>query len=422
MVTTATSSSSATPQPSAALASLPAPSAAVRSLLHERWQDFDEEWPRFDTWFHDNRAVCEFGHARATFREHLRGTFGLCAAWGLSQAVCRAGMLHTTYSGDVFYFALARSENAADRAAVRNLVGEEAERLVHLFGAVHRGTIIDVILSTGEIPAEGVDVRWNRAADAAVAGAEVERVSARDCASLMLLTVADYLEQAVASNAWKDIYQVDSPHTLWPGSGKPATCLHWLSKLARAARPHLPEHSPVPPIFDGCSATLSEAAETKARNLYWQVVRAEDADDHDVYVDEHDIDADPDVTSVGSTTVQALPQAMSDNERVQRLRAAVRLNPFVGEPHVLLAQVAFRRGHYKRCVDECAEALRKLYALGTAWDKRIGFPGWCAFTRLIALRASRRAQGHAPPHDFPRMPNGLSHIDAMLDEIEALER
>ena len=421
MVTTVKSATANTPQLDAFVAPLPAPSAPVRSLLYERWQDFDEDWPRFDDWLHSNRAVCEFGHARATFREHLRGTFALCAAWGLSQAESRAGMLHTTYSGDVFYFALALSESAADRAAVRELVGEEAERLVHLFGSVHRGTIIDVILSTGEIPADGIEVRWNRAADAAIAGAEVERVSARDCASLMFLTVADYLEQAVASNAWKDIHQVDTPATLWPGSGKPATCLHWLSKLAQASRPHLPEGSPVPPVFHGCTATLTEAAETKARNLYWQVVRAEDADDDDVYIDEHDIDADPDTSSDPTRAAPAATNEMSDDERVRRLRAAVRLNPFVGEPHVLLAQIAFRQGQNERCVAECAEALRKLYALGTAWDKRTSFPGWCTFTRLLALRASRRSQGHAPANDFPRMPNGLAHIDAMLDEIEALE-
>lgn len=397
--------------------SLPTPSPALQSLIYERWQDFDAEWPRFDAWLHSNRAVCEFGHARATFREHLRGTYALCATWGLPRAVWRAGMLHTTYSGDLFYFALARSERGEDRAEIRQLIGEEAERLVHMFGSLHRGTIMDVILRTGEIPAEGIDVRWNRAADADVAGAEEVRVSARDCALLMFITIADYLEQAVASNAWKDIYQVDSPASLWPGSGKPATCFHWLSKLACASRVYLPDGSAVPPIFDGCTATLTEGAELKARNLYWQVVRAEDFDDHDAYVDEQDIEGDAD----DDPSILARPMAMSDDERERRLRAAIRLNPFVGEPHVLLAQVAFRRERYDDCVAECSEALRKLYALGTPWDKRIGFPGWCTFTRLVALRASRRARGETPPNDFPRMPNGLTHIDAMLDEVEKLQ-
>ena len=399
---------------------LPKPTPGVRSLIYERWQDFDADWPRFQTWLQESQAVCEFGHARATFREHLQGTFALCAAWGLPQAACRAGLLHTAYSGDVFYFALARSEHAGDRAGLSALIGPDAERLVHQFGALHRGTIVSAILETGEIPVQGIDVRWNRPADAAVAGADSVRVSAQDCAFLMFITVADYLEQAVASNAWKDIYQVETPGTLWPGSGKPATCLHWLSKLARAARPHLPSGAQAPQIFAGCTATLSEAAETKARNLYWEVVRAEDCDDHDVYIDEQDVDADPDL---GALQEQATVQVagMSDSQRVRRLRAAVRLTPFVGEPHVLLAQLAFRDERYEACVTECGQALRKLYTLGTAWDKRVSFPGWCAFTRLVALRASRRARGESPANDFPRMPNGLAHIDAMLAEVRALE-
>lgn len=389
MTATVPTSSDTTPHPTAG--GLPTPSPAVQSLMDERWHDFDPDWPRFDGWLHDNRAVCGFGHARATFREHLRGTFALCAAWGLPRAASRAGLLHTAYSGDLFFFALARSESSQDRAALQQLIGTDAERLVHQFGALHRGTIMDVIFDTGEIPADGIDVRWNRAADAAIAGSETTRVPALDCALLMLVTVADYLEQAVASNAWKDIYQVDAPSSLWPGSGKPATCMHWVSKLACAARPHLPQGSPVPPIFDGCTTTLSEATETHARDLYWQVVRDEDTDD------------------------------LSDPERAQRLTAAVRLNPWVGEPHALLAQIAFRAGEYDTSVAECGHALRKLYALGTAWDKRVGFPGWCAFIRGIALRASRRAAGASPANDFPRMPNGLAHIDDMVDEIEALQ-
>jgi len=371
---------------------LPKPSPMTQALIYERWGHFDPDWPRFDAWLHQTQAVAEFGHARATFREHLRGTLALCAAWGLPQAACRAGLLHTAYSGDLFYFALARSEVAEDRAALRALVGPEAERLVHLFGAVHRGSIMDCILRTGALPAQGLEVRWNRATDAAIAGSPTVQVTAQDCALLMFITVADYLEQAVASNAWKDIYQEQTPASLWPGSGKPATCFHWLSKLCAASRPYLPQDSQIPPIFARCTQVLSEETETQARDLYWSVVQAEDA-----------------------------PDRMDDGERLERLQAAARLNPFVGEPHVLMAQIAFRQGDYQAAVTHCGQALDKLYTLGTAWDKRIGFPGWCTFTRLVALRASRRAGGAQPSNDFPRMPNGLAHIDEMLAEIQALE-
>ena len=80
---------------------------------------------------------------------------------------------------------------------------------------------MDCILRTGALPAQGLEVRWNRATDAAIAGSPTVQVTAQDCALLMFITVADYLEQAVASNAWKDIYQNKRPPASGPAAASP---------------------------------------------------------------------------------------------------------------------------------------------------------------------------------------------------------
>lgn len=83
--------------------------------------------------------------------------------------------------------------------------------------------------------------------------------------------------------------------------------------------------------------------------------------------------------------------ASGDEERI--LRSASALNPWVAEPHVMLAQLLFRDGRYEEAAHEAAEALDLFYTLASCWDKRIPFRQWVGFTRLLLLRSSRKAAG-----------------------------
>uniref|UniRef100_A0A0G4FJA2 DUF6817 domain-containing protein n=1 Tax=Chromera velia CCMP2878 TaxID=1169474 RepID=A0A0G4FJA2_9ALVE len=365
-------------------------SEPLKHLVHEHLWEFDSDFKKMEAYMFNSRGMTEFGHARQTFKNHLCGTFALCAAWGLPRAVNRCGLFHTTYSGDLFRFCVLRSESSEDRATLRGVIGEDAERLVHLFGSVRRQKVMDHIFENGSLP-DSMQVPLNRETDKKALESETVSVSSLNAAAIMMVTVADYLDQLTGCNAWKDIYQVEGEDQvmLWPGSGKPGVAHHWLTKLAKASAPLLPCSVP-PAVFENCTGTITEEDETTARDLYWDVVR----DDDD--------------------------KKMSEEQKEEALRKCIQLNRFVGEPHTLLAQILFRKGLHAEASAECQQALRKMYAMCTAWDKRMPWNEWVCFTRITWLRSARLSRGL--PEDFPRRENGLCVLEEMVEEIEKLEK
>tara|TARA_B100000795_G_C22651818_1_gene380585 strand:+ start:246 stop:815 length:570 start_codon:yes stop_codon:yes gene_type:complete len=156
----------------------------------------------------------------------------------------------------------------------------------------------------------------------------------------------------------RDHHQVDQATELYPGDGKPAIAMHWMSSMCHAIRPHL---EVTPPVFHGCSTVLSRADETAARDAYWRAVLNE--------------------ASLEPTEMEAL------------LTFAAKTNPFIAEPLALLAQLAFRRGEHAAAAAHAAAALERFYPLASAWDKRRSFAHWVGFARMLHLRASRLLQG-----------------------------
>ena len=139
---------------------------------------------------------------------------------------------------------------------------------------------------------------------------------------------------------------------------KPAVCYYWLSKMCAAVRATL---DVVPPVFDNCQALISREDETTARDAYWDVVMHE--------------------------------KTMTIAQQEERLATVIRLNPFIAEPHLLRAQLAFRAGDYRRSQIEARASTEKFFVMGTAWDKRIRFQTWVAQARMLLLRSNRKAAG-----------------------------
>jgi hypothetical protein len=126
---------------------------------------------------------------------------------------------------------------------------------------------------------------------------------------------------------------------------------------------------PLPPIFDGCSRVLGAAEELRARESYWRAV-----------------------TELRGPGAQA--EAMGD------LASAVADNPFVAEPHALLAQLHLQAGDAAAAEAAALEALRLLCDWGTCWDKRMPWGAWVAWVRALLHRA-RSGEG------WPTRPFGV---------------
>jgi aspartate beta-hydroxylase len=124
--------------------------------------------------------------------------------------------LHSGYSTEAFRFQLF---DTGERARMREIVGEEAERLVFAFCATRH----DVLLTAAEHDGGRVEIalRWNGAAVA---------LDRRDLADLMILHAANLAEQAAGPR------------------GAPTTWLAPASRLLAAARA---DAEVAPPVFGG---------------------------------------------------------------------------------------------------------------------------------------------------------------------------
>ena len=114
-------------------------------------------------------------------------------------------------------------------------------------------------------------------------------------------------------------------HRLYPGDGRPAIALYWMSEICRVVAPQLEN---VPPIFDHCRRTISYQDEVRARDLYWKVTLDE--------------------------------TKLTDSEKDSFLLEAVQYNPFVAEPHVLLAQIAFRKSTISRSIASRQDGIKQV--------------------------------------------------------------
>lgn len=121
----------------------------------------------------------ELAHSDADLLAHLQGVHDLLRAWGSRPELCDAGLFHSAYGTEIFPTGAVPTEL---RPVVRDLVGEEAETLVHLFGTVSRASIFDAAFEGAPFLLE------TRTGDQV-------GLTDRQYADLAVLTVANWLEQ-----------------------------------------------------------------------------------------------------------------------------------------------------------------------------------------------------------------------------------
>lgn len=177
--------------------------------------------------------------------------------------------------------------------------------------------------------------------------------------------MADFAEQLFSwqdelfgNNDAKLEFKENHPGMLWPGIGKPGLYLSKLSQIARLLST-CSDVCPIPPIFKNCSLLLEEENEIIARDSYWEAI-----------------------------TSYSHPK---DEEEAKRLLIrCIEHNPFVGEPHLVLAQAYLRDGQWEEAARHATCGNQLLKECACPWDKRISFGGWFAWSRVLLRLANER--------------------------------
>lgn len=331
--------------------------ALVDAFLEEDHAAIDADLPRFLRLMGERRAGRSW-HKHGSFKDHLFGTYRMLVLWGQPREVCLCGLLHSVYSNE--YVDLALFDPESGRSVLREHMGPQLEAMVHLFCAMPRN---DFVTQLAAAPApmgqDGMVLH-----DAQGQAWPLDR---GQVAAFLVITVADFVEQWYS---WQEDTMSGYPATgskdvaqhwgasLWPGPFRPGA-----SGLALASR--LAAHLvglglPVPPVFGGCTGVLAPAAEAAASALYWQAVSL-------------------DVPLVSTAVARSL------------LAEAVRLNPWVGEPHLQLAQLLLIEEDFDAAARHAREGLRLLQGWGVQWDKRVSWAGWIVWARLLLQKAQDKS-------------------------------
>lgn len=120
-------------------------------------------------------------HSGASLLDHLEGVERLLIKWNAPSHVCLAGLFHSVYGTEAFRRAVVRP---GDRNRVREVIGTQAERLVHLFCGM-RMTSFFTALDEGA--PYRVQMRWSED--------RTESLTDTEMRDLGLVIAANWLEQ-----------------------------------------------------------------------------------------------------------------------------------------------------------------------------------------------------------------------------------
>jgi hypothetical protein len=324
-----------------------------------------------------SRGAHRCWHKHSTFLEHLLSVHNILRLWGQGRTIGRVGLFHSAYSNS--YVNLALFDPAIERGMMKTLIGEDAEVLVHLFCIIDRQqVVVNTLLAQGFIPKQGLTVPHLRDSSKSVF------LNSETLRMLVVFTMADISDQyfgwqdtlfggggqegSMIIPGKDDVARHDTT-ALWPGVSKPGLWMSYLSQLAEVARTFVPSTQGVnrsadedrtadfPPVFANGTQSLSVSDEVAARDFYWSVVSGE----------------------------------VTDNaEAIEVLQLCVKMNPWAFEPLVILAQKHLHTGNFDSALNTTYRALDLQHQWGTAWDKRLSFGAWVAWTRVLLQRARDR--------------------------------
>jgi hypothetical protein len=348
----------------------------VDLFLADEFAAIDPHLPAIIQLLNDRRAGQSW-HKHGTFKDHLFGTYRALKLWEQPQEAALCALFHSVYSNE--YVDLALFDPKDGRNVLRESLGKQAEETIHTFCEMPRTAFVVDLLEREHVPSQGMTLRRN--------DGKTFELSPHQIGTYLVVTVADLVEQWYS---WQEDTMSGYPFTgqvpakplwsvtLWPGQLRPGSSI--LSLASRLAR-HLPDLDiPTPPIFGNCTKVLSKADEAAASALYWQV------------------------------TMLSTPHVSPEHAR-NCLDKAVEHNPFIGEPYLLLAQIALIQDDFDAAYAYATAGLERCSEWGIPWDKRITWEGWVVWARLLQQRAARR--------EWPQTLREHNNLGLVLPEVQS---
>ncbi|CAB4265419.1 unnamed protein product [Prunus armeniaca] len=360
----------------------------------------------------------ECWHKHGTFLEHLVDIYRILKIWKAQDSVCLCGLFHSAYSNS--YVNLAIFDPSTGREVVRSHVGDAAERLIHLFCIVPRQSLIhdDLLfhytdselvehLKQSEVslaapatnsnsnnqdqiqedhsaapwswrkklqtlvPANGITVKHIKTGEDVL-------VSRRVVAVFLMMTIADFSDQLFGfqdelfdNKDGRLEFKGNNYEALWPGDGKPGLWMNSISRIAAIYTLIVREEA----IF------VQERKITSATATGDKLDKSRD----------EDIELVVPPTSAQGEIVDDGRGADDEEATAVLLRSCVEKNPFIGEPHVVLAQVYLTKAKFEEAEREAERGLTLMLEWGSAWDKRMSWEGWIAWARVLLMKARDRS-------------------------------
>jgi hypothetical protein len=211
---------------------------------------------------------------------------------------------------------------------------------------------------------------------------------ARDVAAFIVVSMADICEQWYS---WQDDIYMGYPDykpqpaqqhwaaALWPGPMRPTT-YRWgqISRLGNFLKqPGLKNQLPQPPVFDHGRQVMAPGDEAAAAALYWSVMQ------------------------------QSQP-LMSPTATAAVLEQAIKLNPWVAEPYMVLSQLHMTERNFDLGRQYAEAGVQTAASWGNSWDKRIGWDAWMSWGRVLLQSAQKR--------QWPETLNKLNNV-ALTQEL-----
>ena len=263
-------------------------------------------------------------------------------------------------------------------------------------------------------------------------------LSSVDVRILIIVAMADTLDQSntfghcgwvqwlrgVAGPTVGSSAVVEKTGFLWPGPGRPPVMLYPQLRLCQIMRRgHVEDEEVfvVPAAFGFCAPSqhLSEREERKAAEIYWEdvVLTSGGSTTFPTTIDAgsigggfsetegavphsreklpyqsaapltQEISSSVDTSNSSSNSSKSSPSRAYFERSLRAQRRVIELNPFLGEPWLLLGQMHFARREFAKAYFCANTALLKMLQLGTCWDKRFSYQSWLAGARVLRARA-----------------------------------